>query len=128
MACLSAVIVLLTKDTLDQATTRRLAELSQASCLLNTTQSHWRACCLLHVLSPECLGIGSGMLALLLRRAFDEGARDAWLLATTAAPFVERGGFKRAERSAAPATILATRQAASLCPSTAALLTRGITL
>ncbi|MCH5714657.1 GNAT family N-acetyltransferase, partial [Salmonella enterica] len=62
-------------------------------------------------------GIGGGMFALLLRRAFDEGGRDAWLLTTTAAPFFERAGFKPIERSAAPATILATRQAASLCPS-----------
>jgi arsenate reductase len=73
-------------------------------------------------------GIGSGLLALLLRRAFDEGARDAWLLTTTAAPFFERAGFRRVERTMAPAVILATRQAASLCPSTAALLTRSITL
>lgn len=73
-------------------------------------------------------GIGSGMLALLLRRAFDERARDAWLLTTTAAPFFERAGFKRVERSAALAAVLATRQAASLCPATAALLTRAITL
>lgn len=73
-------------------------------------------------------GIGGGLLALLLRRAFDEGVRDAWLLTTTAATFFERAGFKRVERAAAPATILATRQAASLCPSTAALLTRRITL
>jgi arsenate reductase (glutaredoxin) len=73
-------------------------------------------------------GIGSGMLALLLRRAFDEGARDAWLLTTNAAPFFERAGFKRVERSAAPATIRATRQAVSLCPSTAPLMTRRITL
>jgi arsenate reductase len=73
-------------------------------------------------------GIGSGMLALLLRRAFDEGAREAWLLTTTAAPFFERAGFKRVERVAAPTAILSTRQAASLCPSTAALLTRSIRL
>lgn len=72
-------------------------------------------------------GIGSGMLALLLRRAFDEGGREAWLL-TTAAPFFERAGFNPAERAAAPAAILATRQAASLCPSSAALLSRHMTL
>ncbi len=73
-------------------------------------------------------GIGGGILALLLRRAFDEGGRDAWLLTTTAAPFFERAGFKPIERSAAPAAILATRQAASLCPSSAVLLTRSIAL
>lgn len=71
-------------------------------------------------------GIGHGLLALLLRRAFDEGGRDAWLLTTTAAPFFERAGFEPSERTAAPAAILATRQAASLCPASAALLRRGI--
>lgn len=73
-------------------------------------------------------GIGGGMFALLLRRAFDEGGRDAWLLTTTAAPFFERAGFKPIERSAAPAAILATRQAASLCPSSAVLLGRRMSL
>ena len=73
-------------------------------------------------------GIGGGILALLLRRAFDDGGRDAWLLTTTAALFFKRAGFKPVERSAAPAAILATRQAANLCPSSAALLGRSITL
>jgi len=73
-------------------------------------------------------GIGGGMFALLLRRAFDEGGRDAWLLTTTAAPFFERAGFKPIERSAAPAAIRATRQAASLCPSSAVLLGRRMSL
>jgi arsenate reductase len=73
-------------------------------------------------------GIGGGMLALLLRRAFDEGGRDAWLLTTTAAPFFERTGFKPAERASAPASVLATRQAASLCPASAVLLRRPIHL
>ncbi len=71
-------------------------------------------------------GIGDGMLALLLRRAFDKGGRDAWLLTTTAAPFFERAGFKPVERAIAPASVLATRQAASLCPASAALLRRSI--
>jgi len=73
-------------------------------------------------------GIGGGILALLLRRAFDEGGRDAWLLTTTAAPFFERQGFKPVERTSAPASVLATRQAASLCPASAALLRRPIHL
>ena len=73
-------------------------------------------------------GIGGGMLALLLRRAFDAGGRDAWLLTTTAAPFFERAGFKPVERGAAPASILSTRQAASLCPASAVLLKRSIRL
>ena len=73
-------------------------------------------------------GIGGGMLALLLRRAFDEGGREAWLLTTTAAPFFERAGFKPMERTSAPASVPATRQAANLCPASAALLRRSIHL
>lgn len=73
-------------------------------------------------------GIGGAMLALLLRHAFDQGGRDAWLLTTTAAPFFERGGFKPVERTSAPTSVLATRQAASLCPASAALLRRPIHL
>ena len=42
------------------------------------------------------------------------------------APFFARAGFQPIERSAAPADILTTRQAASLCPSTAALLARSV--
>jgi len=73
-------------------------------------------------------GIGRQMLALLLRRAFDEGGREAWLLTTTAASFFERAGFRPIERTAAPAAILASRQATALCPASAVLLTRSITL
>lgn len=73
-------------------------------------------------------GIGGGILALLLRRAFDQGARQAWLLTTTATGFFEKAGFKPVERATAPTTILATRQAASLCPSSAVLLKRSVTL
>jgi len=55
MACLSAVIVLLAKNTLDQETTRTLAELSHASCSPNTTQGYLRAL-LLRAPPPEMIG------------------------------------------------------------------------
>jgi arsenate reductase len=71
-------------------------------------------------------GVGRASLPLLLRRAFDRGARQAWLLTTDAAGFFEKNGFRRIERSEAPAEILATRQAAALCPASATLLTRQI--
>jgi arsenate reductase len=71
-------------------------------------------------------GIGRNLLALLLRRAYDQGARQAWLLTETAAPFFERAGFKTVAREQAPQGILATRQARSLCPASAALMTRTI--
>lgn len=72
-------------------------------------------------------GWGRNMLALLLRRAFDQGGRTAWLLTQTAAPFFARTGFRTVSREAAPVAILAGRQAADLCPHTAALMTRAIT-
>ncbi|WP_109479660.1 arsenate reductase (glutaredoxin) [Paraburkholderia sp. C35] len=73
-------------------------------------------------------GIGRNLLAVLLRAAFDAGARTAWLLTTSEAAFFEKAGFRQSSRDTAPATILTTRQAAGLCPSGATLLTRAITL
>jgi N-acetylglutamate synthase-like GNAT family acetyltransferase len=80
------------------------------------------------VVLPHGRGQGYGKVAadLLLRKASDAGARTAYLLTTDAAPFFERLGFRAIDRRSAPADILATRQSASLCPSTAALLTRDI--
>jgi arsenate reductase len=72
-------------------------------------------------------GLGRATTERLLRRAFDAGARNAYLLTTSAAPFFERNGFRPIDRRDAPADILATRQAASLCPSSATLMVRSIT-
>ncbi len=71
-------------------------------------------------------GIGRNLLALLQRRAYGLGARQAWLLAGTAAPFFAQAGFKAVAREQAPQAILATRQAADLCPANAALMKRTI--
>ncbi|MCX5520878.1 arsenate reductase (glutaredoxin) [Kaistia defluvii] len=70
--------------------------------------------------------LGRNLVALLQRRAFDEGAREAWVLTGAAAPFFETIGFKPTARGEAPASILATRQATRLCPADARLLTRTI--
>ena len=80
------------------------------------------------VVVPEARsgGIGRNLVPLLMRRAFDLGARRAWLLTTSTTALFERIGFKPAPRDAAPAAIAATRQFASLCPSSATLLTRAI--
>ncbi len=82
------------------------------------------------VVLPEARGKGFGgaLLARQLRRAFDDGGRRAWTLTTSVTDWLERKGFTRAGRDTAPSTILATRQASSLCPSSAALLTRAIRL
>jgi arsenate reductase len=72
--------------------------------------------------------IGRTLVPLLTRRAFDHGARRAFVLTTTAKSFFERLGFARIDRDTAPPDILATRQAAGLCPSSAPLLARRIAL
>ena len=71
-------------------------------------------------------GIGRNIVPLLLYRAYRSGARTAWLLTDTAAPFFEKIGFRVVDRQAAPAAVLATRQTASLCPASAPLLSRSI--
>ena len=73
------------------------------------------------------LGFGRQVTDTLLDRAAALGAHQAYLLTTTAAPFFERLGFVRIERANAPASVLATREATALCPSTATILTRPIT-
>jgi arsenate reductase len=82
-------------------------------------------------LSGSPVGYGGferyGSDVLLIRRAFDQGARTAYVLTTSARPFFEAQGFKAINREEAPGSILTTRQASSLCPSSATLLARRIT-
>ncbi|WP_286364290.1 GNAT family N-acetyltransferase [Azospirillum sp. B4] len=73
-------------------------------------------------------GIGRNLVALLLRRAWEEGHQRAWLLTTSASGFFEKAGFKPIPRDRAPAAVLATPQAQDLCPSSATLLSRAITV
>ncbi len=73
-------------------------------------------------------GVGRNLLLLLMRRAFDQGARQAYILTTTAQKFFEDQRFKTIPRDQVPASILATKQATELCPDDAALLTRAIEL
>jgi N-acetylglutamate synthase-like GNAT family acetyltransferase len=71
------------------------------------------------------MGYGRAVTEAVLARAHEAGARTAYLLTTTAEAFFEHDGFRRVERSTAPASILATRQATTIC-ATAALLARPI--
>ncbi|MEA1647878.1 arsenic resistance N-acetyltransferase ArsN2 [Nitrospirillum sp. BR 11164] len=73
-------------------------------------------------------GIGLNLLSLLLRRAWEEGHQRAWLLTTSAGGFFEKVGFKAVLRDQAPAAVLATSQAQGLCPSSAILLSRTISV
>ena len=80
------------------------------------------------VVPPRSRGQGAGkrITEKLLQRAAELGGTEIYLLTTSAAPFFEAAGFQRIERHAAPPEILATKQASSLCPSSAVLLTRRL--
>lgn len=71
-------------------------------------------------------GMGRQLAEAVLSHAHADGASSAYLLTTTAAPFFGRLGFQAIERASAPATILATREATALCPSTATLMSRSL--
>lgn len=71
-------------------------------------------------------GFGHAITLGLLDQAHKKGAAAAYLLTETAAPFFQSLGFLPIARDDAPATILTTRQAASLCPSSATLMVRSL--
>ena len=75
-------------------------------------------------------GIGRNMTLLLARRAFDQGARRAFAFASTpqAQAFHHALRFQPIPRTTAPPSILATQQATGLCPSSAQLFERALTL
>ncbi len=80
------------------------------------------------VVAPKVRGrrIGRNLVPLLLYRAYRQGARTAWLLTVTAADFFAKIAFHRRPRTEAPAAILETREAKSLCPVSAVLLSKTI--
>ncbi|WP_370637107.1 arsenic resistance N-acetyltransferase ArsN2 [Phyllobacterium chamaecytisi] len=73
-------------------------------------------------------GHGSAITRLLLRYADIQGAETGYLLTTNAAPFRGKLGFHPVDRSAVPAAILASPQASRLCPATAFVLTRSVSI
>jgi GNAT superfamily N-acetyltransferase len=73
-------------------------------------------------------GVGRMIVEWLLTHAAAFGAGRAFLFTTNARAYFERLGFEVVDRSRAPQSILATRQAIGLCPASAVLLTRTIRL
>lgn len=71
-------------------------------------------------------GLGRGVTEGVLDRAYEAGARRAFLLTTSAEDFFGHLGFAAVDRTEAPATILGTKQATTIC-SSAALLARPLT-
>ncbi|CCM75404.1 putative acetyltransferase [Rhizobium mesoamericanum STM3625] len=72
------------------------------------------------------LGFGHAIALDLLAAAHENGADTVYLLTDSAAPFFHELGFRSIARNEAPAAILATRQAAALCPASAALMVRSL--
>ena len=71
-------------------------------------------------------GLGRALLAALEAEARRHGAERLHLLTTTAAPFFSRYGYQAADRATAPDAIAASREFASLCPASAAYMTRTV--
>jgi arsenate reductase len=71
-------------------------------------------------------GIGRSVVAALLKLAEEAGAAHAYLLTTSASSYFERLGFVAVEREEAPQAIRESRQMASLCPSSAMLMSRSV--
>lgn len=71
-------------------------------------------------------GLGRAMVAELERHARAAGAERLHLLTTTAAPFFVTAGYEAADRGTAPASIAASREFVSLCPSSAAYLVKKL--
>lgn len=79
------------------------------------------------VVLPEARGTGAGrrIAEAVMQEAARLGAGKAFLLTTTSAGFFEHLGFEVLDRADAPAAILNTHQAATIC-SSATLLSRRI--
>jgi amino-acid N-acetyltransferase len=71
-------------------------------------------------------GFGQEITRKLLDQAHGADASAVYLLTDGALPFFEALGFRAIARDAAPAAILGTRQAASLCSASAALMTKDL--
>ncbi|WP_082640615.1 GNAT family N-acetyltransferase [Aureimonas sp. N4] len=66
-------------------------------------------------------GIGGAITADLMERSREQGAADAFAFTTGERTFLAALGFRRVERTEAPAAVLATRQAMGLCSASAVL-------
>ena len=80
------------------------------------------------VVDPQWRGTGLGRLLVERAQAHARahGAREMYLLTTTAELFFRHLGYSSAERATAPTEIRATREFASICPASSAFLTRKL--
>lgn len=66
-------------------------------------------------------GMGGAITADLMERGRMQGAADAFAFTTGERTFLAALGFRRVERTEAPAAVLSTRQATGLCAASAVL-------
>ena len=71
-------------------------------------------------------GLGHALVSEAERHAGEHGAREIYLLTTTAERFFERAGYERVLRDAAPQAIRATQEYASICPVTSAFMRKRL--
>ena len=71
-------------------------------------------------------GVGSALLAAAEDVARSRGVRRLFLLTQTAEPFFAARGYARTERSGAPPALLVTEEFRSLCPASAACMSREL--
>jgi len=80
------------------------------------------------VVLPTARGSGQGraIVAALAELAGASGARQLWLLTTTAEDFFRHQGWEAVDRRHTPGPIAATYQFASTCPASAVLMCRKL--
>lgn len=71
-------------------------------------------------------GLGHRLLEAAEERARSQGAARLWLLTTAAETFFARAGYVRAERETAPKALRLLTEFSSVCPSTAACMTKAL--
>jgi amino-acid N-acetyltransferase len=71
-------------------------------------------------------GLGSTLVEHAERYAATNGVDSVYLLTTTAEAFFKRLGYERIARSQAPPSIKKTREFASLCPASSALMMKNL--
>jgi arsenate reductase/amino-acid N-acetyltransferase len=71
-------------------------------------------------------GYGKALVAALCAEAARRGIRTLFLLTSSAEPFFARLGFARVSRADVPSDVAASREFASLCPSTAIVMRKPL--
>ncbi len=72
-------------------------------------------------------GLGDAAVVAAERLARSVGVRRLYLLTTTAASFFAARGYRRHERASAPPALQRTTEFSTLCPASAACMTKNLT-